>query len=58
MPFRSKAQQSFLFAKKPEIAEEFAQETPKSAYKRLPEHVRDKNHMKEYSKKYRRTKNV
>ena len=36
MPFKSKAQQKFLFAKKPEIAKEFAEHTPKSAYKKLP----------------------
>jgi hypothetical protein len=57
MPFKSIAQQKFLFAKKPEIAEEFAEHTPKSAYKKLPEHVRDKNRLKEYSKKHRRSKN-
>ena len=38
MPFRSRAQQSYLYAKKPEIAEEFAKETPKKASKELPEH--------------------
>ena len=52
--FKSRAQQGFLFAKEPEIAREFAEETPKSAYKKLPEHVRDKNRLKEISKKYRR----
>ena len=57
MPFKSRAQQSYLFAKKPEIAEEFAEKTPKSAYKKLPEHVsKDKNGLKEYTKKYRRKK--
>lgn len=56
MPFRSRAQQRLLFAKHPEVAEEFAEHTPKSAYKKLPEHVRDKNRLKEYSKKHRRAK--
>ena len=57
MPFKSRSQQSYLFAKKPEIAEEFAEKTPKSAYKKLPEHVsKDKNGLKEYTKKYRRKK--
>ena len=47
MPFRSRAQQAFLFAKKPEVAEEFAEHTPKSAYKKLPDHVaKDKNKLK------------
>lgn len=55
MPFKSKSQQSYLFAKKPEVAEEFAEHTPKSAYKGLPEHVtKDKNGLKAYTKKYRR----
>lgn len=55
--FKSVAQQKYLFAKKPDIAEEFAEKTPKSAYAKLPEHVKDKNRLKEYSKKYRRSKN-
>lgn len=54
MPFKSRAQQAYLFAKEPEIAKEFAEKTPKSAYKKLPEHVRDNNRLKEISKKYRR----
>ena len=54
MPFVSKAQQAYLFAKEPKIAEKFAEHTPKSAYKKLPEHIRDKNQLKEISKKYRR----
>ena len=55
MPFRSKSQQRLLFAKKPEVAEEFAEKTSKSEYKHLPEHVaKDKNGLKAYNKKYRR----
>ena len=46
MPFKSKAQQKFLYAKHPEIAEEFAEHTPKSAYGKLPEHVSDKKKVK------------
>ena len=38
MPAKSKAQQAFLFAKKPEIAKEFA--VSGAAYKRLPQHVK------------------
>jgi hypothetical protein len=57
MRFKSIAQQKFLFAKHPEVAKEFAEHTPKSAYKTLPEHVRDKNRLKEYTKKHRRPKN-
>lgn len=57
MPFRSIAQQKFLYAREPEIAEKFAEHTPKSAYAKLPEHVsRDKNRLQELSKKYRRKK--
>lgn len=57
MPFKSRSQQKFLFAKKPEVAEEFAEHTPKSAYKKLPEHVaKDKNKLKAYTKKHRRSR--
>jgi hypothetical protein len=45
MPFVSKAQQGFLFAKKPEVAKEFAEKTPASAYKSLPEHINKKARM-------------
>lgn len=41
MPFASKAQQGFLFAKHPDVAKKFAAETPKKAYKTLPEHAKD-----------------
>jgi hypothetical protein len=37
MPFTSKAQQRYLFAKHPEVAKEFAAKTPN--IKKLPEHV-------------------
>jgi hypothetical protein len=48
-----------LFAKKPDIAEEFAEHTSKEEYKNLPEHsAKDKNRLKEYSKKHRRKKDV
>jgi hypothetical protein len=59
MPFRSLAQQKYLFAKHPDVAEEFAAHTPKSAYKKLPEHVsKDKNRLKDYTKKHRRSKDA
>jgi len=41
--FRSKAQQGFLFARKPELAKEFASKTPEAVYKKLPEHVEKKD---------------
>ncbi len=57
MPFRSKAQQGYLEMHKPEVAKEFEEKTPKSAYKHLPEHVaKDKNRLKDYTKKHRRKK--
>jgi len=40
MPATSKAQQKFLFAKLPKIAEEFA--VKGAAFKKLPEHVKKK----------------
>ena len=59
MPFKSKAQQRFLFSKEPEVAEKFSEETPKKAYKQHPEHVsKDKNGLKALSKKYRRKNHV
>lgn len=54
MPFKSVAQQKYLFAKKPEIADKFAEHTPKESYKKLPYHVKDKNGLNALSKKYRR----
>lgn len=38
MPFRSKAQEGWMFANKPEMAKEWASHTPKGA--KLPERVR------------------
>lgn len=62
MPFKSKAQQRYLFARHPEVAEEFAEHTPEKDYKKLPEHVDEKKgknlHMKQLSKKYMRAKSV
>lgn len=43
MPFRSRAQQGFLFANHPEIARRWAKETSKKAYKHMPEHVQPKS---------------
>lgn len=58
MPFKSKKQQAFLFSQHPNIAEEFAENTPKKDYKNLPEYVvKDKNGLKGYTKKHRRSKN-
>ena len=39
-PFKSKAQARYMFAKKPEMAKEFADATP--SIKKLPEHVKKK----------------
>lgn len=39
MPFKSEAQRRYLWAKEPEVAEEFAKATPKGA--KLPMHVAD-----------------
>ena len=62
MPFTSKSQQRYLYARHPEIAEKFAEHTPKKAYKRLPEHVGEpeskKEVMKRLSHKFMRSKKV
>lgn len=42
MPFKSKAQQKYLFAKEPAVAKRFAKETPKSAYKSMPDYAKKK----------------
>ena len=46
MPFKSKAQQRYLYAKEPKVAERFAKETPKGAYKNLPDRVKRKKRRK------------
>lgn len=40
MPFKSKAQQRYMFAKEPAIAREMASKTP--SIKKLPEHKKKK----------------
>jgi hypothetical protein len=40
MPFKSKAQQKWMFAKKPKMAEKWAKETPN--IKKLPAKVKKK----------------
>lgn len=40
MPFKSEAQRKFLYAKKPEVAEEFAEKSKKG--KKLPKKVKKK----------------
>lgn len=42
MPFRSKAQQRYLYAREPKVAKKFSEETPSSAYSKLPERARRK----------------
>jgi hypothetical protein len=42
MPFKSKAQQRYLYATNPKVADKFAKETSKSSYKNLPEKVKKK----------------
>lgn len=62
MPFKSKAQQRYLFSRKPEVAEKFADKTSKKSYKKLPEHVDGpksiNEHMKNVSHQYMRSKSV
>lgn len=62
MPFASKKQRAYLFAKHPDVAEKFAEHTSKEEEKNLPEYSenvsRDKNRLKAYTKKHRRPKDV
>lgn len=48
MPFKSKAQQRFMFSQHPEIAKEFADATPN--IKKLPEHVKRKKEERHHGK--------
>lgn len=38
MPFKSKAQQRFMYSNKPEMAKEFSEHMSKSDYKKMPMH--------------------
>ncbi len=62
MPFKSKAQQKFLYSHLPEVAEKFADHTPKKAYEKLPEHIGNPQSktelMKRISHKFMRSKSV
>ena len=59
MPFKSRAQQAYLSINKPDVAKEFASKTSKSQYDKLPEYSsKDKNRLKDYTKKHRRKKDV
>lgn len=49
MPFKSKAQARYLFAKEPEVAKEFASKT--KSIKALPEHVKKKKKAKKKKKR-------
>ena len=52
MPFKSKAQQGFMFANMPKTAKKWAKETPNT--KSLPKKVAKKAKKKESKKKKRR----
>lgn len=49
MPFKSQAQRKFMYAKHPEIAEEFEEKTPD---KELPEHVAKRSALKKMEKRH------
>lgn len=40
MPFKSKAQQAYLFATNPQVAKEMAGKTTKKQFAQMPEHVK------------------
>ena len=44
MPFKSKAQRAYLYAKEPAVAQKFADHTSPQQERRLPEHVRKRKH--------------
>lgn len=51
MPFRSKAQQRYMYANNPKLAEEFAQYMDSKDFKSLPEKSSGKNKKKKSKKK-------
>ena len=42
MPFKSKAQQRYLYATNPKVAQDFSAHTPKNIFAGLPERVKKK----------------
>lgn len=40
MPFKSKAQQKYLYANNPKVAKKFAKATTKAQYKAMPKKVK------------------
>lgn len=62
IPFKSKAQQRYLYSQHPEIAEEFEEKTPRKSYKNLPEYASNpkskSEHMKNLSNRYMRSKSI
>lgn len=55
MPFSSKKQLKYLYAKEPEVAKEFASKMSKKSIHELPETAKKNKHMKEISKRERRS---
>jgi hypothetical protein len=53
VPFRSRAQQAYLFIHHPDVARRFAKDTPSSAYPKLPEHVKKHPVIEEMKKRSR-----
>lgn len=51
MPFKSKAQQGYLYSTKPKVAERYAKDTPKGDYKKLPKRVKKKSKFMEIASK-------
>jgi hypothetical protein len=43
MPFKSKAQQRYMFSQEPEVAKRWATEMPKGSYSKLPERKKKKS---------------
>ena len=59
MPFVSQKQRAYLYSQKPDIAEKFAEHTTSEEEKNLPKYAsKDKNGLKAYTKKHRRSKNA
>ncbi len=54
MPFKSKKQMKYLYAKEPEVAKEFASKMSKKSIHELPESSKKNKHMKDISKREKR----
>ena len=54
MPFKSKKQMKYLYAKEPEVAKEFSSKMTNKSIHELPESSKKNKHLKDISKREKR----